>query len=269
MPSVELTCLRDQIANILSLVDRPEDFHRAVRDLLDQHSEHAYRAGEAVTSRPLLPSYRVPTLVFRQLEIDLGTACRRQPEQLLACAAALWDDDHLEPKLFAAIILGQAPPAHAAAILSLLRAWVQPSEDRQVLDALLDRGTLSLRRNEPEGLFELIHANLDIPSTPYQRIALRIIEAIVSDPQFNNHPPIFRLLSPLVLAPPAGLVNDLHHCLSALVRSTPSETAYFLRQNLGSSSDATTARLVRRLIPDFPPDLQSNLRTTLRSRGVG
>jgi hypothetical protein len=269
MPSVELTRLHNQIDNILSLVDRPEDFHRSVRDFLDEHSEHAYRAGEAVTSRPLLPSYRVPTLVYRQLEIDLGVACRRQPEQLLACAAALWSDDHLEPRLLAAIILGQAPPTHATAILELLQAWAKPTEDRQVLEALLDHGTLSLRRNEPDGLFELIHTHLDTSSIPYQRLALRIMEAIVSDPQFDNHPPIFRLLSPLILAPPAGLVNDLHHCLSALVRSTPSETAYFLRQNLGSSSDAITARLIRRLIPDFPPEIQSNLRIALRSRGVG
>jgi hypothetical protein len=269
MPSVELTRLRDQIANILSLVDRPEDFHRAVRDLLDQYSEHAYRAGEAITSRPLIPSYRVPTLVYRQLEIELGAACRKQPEQLLTCAAALWSDDHLEPRLLAAIIMGQAPPEHAPAVLELLQAWVKPNEDRQVLDALLDDGTLSLRRNAQEGLFELINTHLDKSSIPNQRLGLRIVEAIVNDPQFNNHPLIFRLLSPLVLAPPSGLVNDLHHCLSALVRSSPSETAYFLRQILGSSSDATTARLIRRLIADFPQDLQNNLRTALRSRGVG
>ena len=268
MPSVELTRLRDQLARILSLVDRPEDFHRSVRDLLEQYSEHAYRAGEAITSRPLLPSYRVATLVYRQLEIELGAACRKQPEQLLACAAALWSDDYLEPRLLAAIILGQAPPSHAPAVLEYLQAWVVPNEDRQVLAALLDFGTLNLRRNAPEGLIELIHTHLDRSSIPHLRLALRIIEAIVSDAQFDNHPPIFRLLSPLVLTPPAGLVNDLHHCLSALVRSSPSETAYFLRQNLGSSSDATTARLVRRLISDFPQDLQTNLRTALRSRGV-
>lgn len=268
MPSVELSRLRDQIARLLGLVDRPEEFHRAMRDLLDVHSEHAYRAGEEVTSRPLLPSYRVPTLVYRQLEIDLSAACQRQPDQLLDCAAALWSDDHLEPRMLAATILGQIPVSHAAPTLEYLRTWAKPTEDRQILDALLDKGTLSLRRSTPDGLFQLIHACLDTSSIPYQRLGLRIMEAIVSDPQFENLPPIFRLLSPLVLAPPNGLINDIHHCLRALVHSTPSETAYFLRQTLGSSADATTARLVRRVLPDFPLDMQSNLRTMLRMRGA-
>ncbi len=268
MPSVELTRLRDQIFRILTYIDRPDEFRRALVNMLEQYGEHAYRAGEAVSSRPLLPAFRAPALVMRQLELELSAAAHRQPDLLLACAGALWQEAHMEPRLLAATILGQIPATHAEPVLASLHAWMRPAEDRQALDALLERGTVTLRRAAPDGLFRLIQMGLGTPGPENQRLALLLIEVIVSDPQFANLPPIFRLISPLLSAPPARLINDLHHSLAALARRTPAETAYFLRQTLATSSDPATARLVRRMVSEFPPEMQSSLRTALRSRSV-
>jgi hypothetical protein len=268
MPAVEFTRLREQIANVLGMVDRPEEFYRALNGLLYQHSQHVYRAGESISSRPLLPAYRVPVLVYRQLELELSAAARRQPEQLLAAISFLWQDDHLEPRLLAALALGQIPLSHSTQVLERLGEWARPDEDRQVLEALLERGTITLRRSAPDGLFALIRNWMDEKKTTSQQLGLRALEAISADPDFEAIPSVFRLVSPLVLAPPPGLINDLHHCLAALANRTPAETAYFLRQSLGASADATTARLVRRILPEFEPDLQASLRSALRSRGA-
>jgi hypothetical protein len=61
-------------------------------------------------------------------------------------------------------------------------------------------------------------------------------------------------------------MNNLHYCLQALARKSPGETAFFLHQAIGSSSDKNTARLIRRVIPDFPDTYQENLRSALRNR---
>ncbi len=130
-----------------------------------------------------------------------------------------------------------------------------------MLAALLDQGSNVIRTAAPGKFLDLIHSWLDENRLPYKQMGLRTLESMVNDPDFDNIPPIFRLLSPLVLAPAPQLMNNLHHCLQALARKSPGETAFFLHQVIGSSADTNTARLIRRVIPEFPETLQENLRS--------
>jgi hypothetical protein len=265
MPSVQLILLREQLVHLFGLVDRPEDFQRALNDLLDKYSEHALRSGETVLPRSLLPSYHTPALVYRQLELELATACKRQPEQLLGVAQTLWSDEHLEPRLLAALILGQLPRAYAGAVTERLRAWADPRADRLVLTELLDRGGAMLRASAPEAFLGLVQAWLEDKRIAYQQMGLRTLEAFIQDPTYENLPAIFNLITPLVMAPPASLAGYLYGCLQALAHKSPGETAYFLRQSLGVSVNRSTARLVRRALADFPVSFQQGLRDALRS----
>ncbi len=266
MPSVQLSRLREQITQLLGQVDRPEDFQHTLRDLLERHSEHAYRSGELVTPRSLLPSYRVPSLVYRQLERELSLACARIPDQLLRVADALWSDDHLEPRLLASLILGQLPSPYVDEVILRVKAWAKPTEDQVVLITLLDQAARTIPQSSPEKMFELIRSWLEDSRLSYRQMGLRTLEALIQDPTFENIPPVFRLLSPLVLAPSPLLMNHLHHCLLQLAQKSPGETAYFLHQVIGSSADATTARLIRRVLPAFADSFQENLRAALRNR---
>lgn len=267
MPSIQLSRLRVQISQLLAQVDRPEQFQRALDDFFEKHSERAYRSGETVQPRSLLPSYRVPTLVYRQIETELGAACARTPDLMLLVADAIWTDDHLEPRLLAAYILGQMPPSRTENVSQRLKTWANPGEDRLVLVALLDQGTRALRKYAPERLYESVRSWLENTSLPYQQMGLKALEALIEDPAYDNIPPIFRLLSPMVLSPIPQLLSDLHHCLQALSQKSPGETAYFLHQVIGSSRDPATARLIRRVLPGFPSPFQENLRIALRNRG--
>jgi hypothetical protein len=97
-------------------------------------------------------------------------------------------------------------------------------------------------------------------------MGLQTLESLIQDPDFHNIPPLFRLLSPFLLAPPPHLMNHLHHCLRGLVKKSPGETAYFLHQSIGLSKNPTTARLIRRVLPDFPENFREGLRSALRDR---
>lgn len=267
MPAAELSRLRGQINGLIAHFDDPPVFRSALRELLDLYSNRAYRPGEAIKPQPLLPSFRVPPLVLRQLELELGKTCQEQPEQALKIVDALWRDPNLEPRLLATKLLGAIPASHAPAVIETLKAWGQPNENFRILDALFRDGMAGLRKTAPDRLMALIESWMSSTQTDMQSIGIRAMIPMVQEPGFENLPPIYRMLSPLLQTTPAALNADMQAVMEVLARRSPAETAYFLRQTLSLSTGQATARLVRRCMPLFTPEQQSSLRAALQAVG--
>jgi hypothetical protein len=98
-----------------------------------------------------------------------------------------------------------------------------------------------------------------------QALGIRAVVPIVRDPEFENLPPVYRLLSPLMQYLQPKLQTDLQIVIEALAQRSPMETAYFLRQALNIASTPATARLVRRCLPAFAPAQQASLRSALQA----
>jgi DNA alkylation repair enzyme len=265
MPAVELSRLRAQINGLIERFADPASFRIALRDLLDLYANRAYRAGQAVQPQPLLPSYRITPLIMQQLELELSKTCQERPEQALEIVETLWHDPYLEPRLLAATLLGAIPPSQGEAVIQKLRAWALPAENFRMLNALFNKSTTSLRRSAPHLLFSLFEEWLASSESSTQAIGVRALIPMVEDNTFENLPPVFRLLSPLVQSTPTALQIDLQAALEALSRRTPIETAYFLRQALSMAPGQGTARLVRRCLPLFDPEQQASLRAALHA----
>lgn len=265
MPAVALTRLRTQINRILLQFDQPEAFCAALRELLELNANFAYRPGQAVQPQPLLPSYRISPLIMRQLEIDLARACHEQPEHALAIISALWADPYLEPRLLAASLLGSLPRAMDDQVLEKLRAWVTPDQNFRMIDSLFQTGTAGLRQGAAQSLLALVEEWLSSQRQGLVALGLRALVPLVADPQFDNIPAVFRLLRPQVQIAHAPLLANLQAALEAMIRRTPTETAFFLRQALSIAHSANASRLVRRCLPSFSPEQQTALREALRS----
>lgn len=265
MPAAELTRLRAQINDLISLFDDPAAFQGALRNLLELYANRAYRPGEAIKPQPLLPSFRVPPLVTHELEQELSKTCQEQPEQALKVVDALWHDPNLEPRLLAARLLGTIPANHAEGVIQVIRAWTQPNENFRILDALFKDGMAGLRHSAPDMLLSLIDEWIGSPKVAMQSIGIRSLIPLIQEPGFENLPPIFRMLSPLLQTTPPELTADLQAVMEALSKRSPTETAYFLRQTLTLSTSPVTARLVRRCLPFFDPAQQESLRAALQA----
>lgn len=265
MPAVELSRLRSQINGLIERFANPADFRLALRDLLELYANRAYRPGQAVKPQPLLPSYRVTPLIIHQLELELGKTCQEQPGQALGVVDALWHDPYLEPRLLAATLLGTIPASHQEAVVQTMRAWAVPTENFRMLDTLFRSGTTILRRSAPQLLFKLFEEWLNSSDMETQAMGVRALIPIIEDQAFENLPPVFRLLSPLVQRSSTPLFTDLQAVLEALARRTPIETAYFLRQALSMAPAPGTSRLVRRCLPLFGPAQQASLRAALQA----
>ena len=266
MPAVELTKLRQQIDRLVELFDQPDEFQRAVRQLYEHYTDLAYHPGQTVTRRSPIPSYRPPALLTRRLELDLTAACLARSEQALAIVDRLWAETYLEPRLLAATLLGQIPLSQGEGIMERLRAWAQPREDRSVLEALLERGAARLRTEGPDALLELYDSWLSAPDAERRLIGLKGLLPLINDPAFENLPPIFSMLNPIVRTVDAAAFNELAVVLGALAARTPIETAYFLRQAISAPHQANTPRLVRKILPLLSESAQESLRAALKAR---
>lgn len=266
MPAVQLSRLAQQIDVLVWQFTRPADFVLRLRDLFDLYADRVYRAGQAVPPATMAPSYHVPVLVMRKLEIELRAPCRQHPAAALLLVDALWLESMLEFKLLATTLLGMIPLRPPEPVLEHIRSFARSGMDTQVLDALLNNGGRGLRQEMPTRWIELIESWANDNGISQHAFALRSIIITSQDESFGNLPPLYRIFSSLLQEGAVTLQAELQSTLLALLKSSPKETVYLLRQVLSLSNKPTTQRLVRLSLSHVPPEYQASLRQALQSQ---
>jgi hypothetical protein len=214
----------------------------------------------------LIPSYHITPLVFQQMESRLSEASRLYPHTSIKAADVLWRSEYQEPRRLAARMLGQVSPHPPQPVLERISQWVQPPIDPEFLSVIFSLGTIRLRREQPDSLLHTIDGWISQVDPISRKSALKALPPLVSDPEFENIPAIFRMLSPLVQTSPSALQDDIQQVIQALANRSPSETVFFLRQVLGIATSPATIRLIRRCLPYFSDDHQTSLRAALSTR---
>lgn len=263
MPAIDLARLKKQTARLADLFDQPTDFLREHREILDHYVNRTLRS-QSVAPSSVLPTYRTPTVVLRQIENELGPRAEKQPLQALELADALWDEGWLETRLLAAFLLGRIPPQEER-LLARLTAWTQAVRDPSVRAALLTTSLTRLRRETPDLFLVLVKEWLYPARKRMWSNGIQALVPLVSAGDFDNLPPIFEIISPILKASPAALQFDLQELLAALYKKSPDETLYFIQQVLKSTRSELPATSLRRMLPDLPQDFQAGLREVLRN----
>jgi hypothetical protein len=266
MPAVSLARLSQQIDVLVWQFTRPTDFLSKLHDLFNLYANRVYRKGQAVPPASMVPAYHVAPLVLRQLEMELRAPCKQHPIAALALVDALWAETMLESRILATTLLGNIPLHPPEPITERLRAFARPDTDTQVLDALLERGGVSLRQDQPDLWLGLIEYWANDLATASQGIALRAILVTARDERFSNHPPLFRIFSHLLQAASGAIQAELQTTLLGLLRCFPKETVFLLRQILPITGNTTTHRLVRLSLSHVPFEYQDGLRQALQAQ---
>lgn len=267
MPAIQLARLKIQVAGLVDRFDQPVPFHRALRDLYGYYADRTYRPGLSAPRIPLIPHYRLPTPVVRQVEIDLLPSILADPLAALALVDELWLDPFLEPRLLAVYIFSHVSPSPPEPVIERLIRWARPEEERQVITALLSQGTARLQREQPELWAGIIQQWLRADDPAILSFGLHALISMISDPGFENLPGIFRLLSPIMLPASSKLQGDLVELIGALAQRWPIETAVFLRQMISMGHGTGILRVVRRCLGFFPMDSQASLRDAMQVYG--
>jgi hypothetical protein len=262
MPAIDLARLKKQTAQLADLFDQPSDFLRELKELLDFYVNRTLRS-QGVAPSSVLPTYRTPSVVLRQIETELSPVAENNPIQALELADVLWDEGWLETRLLAAFLLGRIPPQEER-LLARLTAWTQAVRDPNVRAALLTTSLTRLRKETP-ALFLVLVKEWLYPTR--QRMWSNGIEALVpliASPDFDNLPPIFEIIEPIFKASPAALQFDLKDLLNALYKASPDETLHFIQQIVKDTKNPLLVVSLRRMSPDLPKEFQGQLRELLR-----
>jgi hypothetical protein len=266
MPAVQMIRLKAQIGELAWQFTRPGEFQQALTELFNYYSERSYRPGQAAQPVSLTPMYHLPLLILRQLALDLSPYCLENPSAALALADTLWKDIYLEPRLLAVTLLGHLPVQPEEPLVERLQSWCQPGENKELLNTIFRQTSLKLRRQLPERWLGIIKGWLNDPRTPFQAMGLNALLPLIQDRDFENLPPIFGSISPLLQSAPAAIQVELIAVISALARRSPKETVYYLRQVLTVAQDAGADRLIRKTLPAFTLEDQTSLKSALQTR---
>ena len=262
MPAIDLARLKKQTAQLADLFDKPTTFLRETREILEFYVNRSLRS-QSVAPSSVLPTYRTPVVVLRQIERELGPVAERQPIQALELADALWDEGWLETKLLAAFLLGRIPPQEER-LLARLTAWTQAVRDPEVRAALLTTSLTRLRKETPDLFLVLVREWLHPARQRMWSNGVQALVPLISSPNFDNLPPIFEIIEPIIKTSPATLQFDLQELIVALYEASPAETTYFLQQILKETKSPLPSIALRRMSPALPQELQSSLREMLR-----
>src|SRR5215510_3366020 len=230
MPAIDLARLKKQTAQLADIFDQPSEFLRELREVLEFYVNRTLRS-QSVAPSSVLPTYRTPLVVLRQIETEMGPVAERQPIQALELADALWDEGWLETRLLAAFLLGRIPPQEER-LLARLTAWTQAVRDPEVRAALLTTSLTRLRKETPDLFLVLVKEWLHPARQRMWSNGIQALVPLISSEEFDNLPPIFEIIEPIFKASPAALQFDLMELLIALHKASPDETLHFIQQIL-------------------------------------
>ncbi len=263
MPAIDLAKLRIQTARLAELFDEPGAFVRALNDVLEFYADRTLRPGQIASPVTVLPSYRAPVQVLRQIEMELTPLVGARVEPALALADALWDERALEMRLLAVHILGRVPP-RAKNLNERLTDWVAETREPTLRRALLSRTLERLRAEAPERFLRLV-GNWLAPNRPKMwSNGIQALLPLLKDPDFENLPPIYEMIRPVIEFAPPILQGELTELVNALYKASPVETQYYLRQVILLSPNPQTRLTLRRMLPGMHAPLADALRDSLR-----
>ena len=264
MPAFQLAKLKSQINDLGDSFTRPKEFRQGLKDILEKYANWGYRPGLEVTSVSLIPSYHMPPLVLHLIEQEIIKLSQKYPGAAISLADNLWQDEYLEPRLLAVTLLGQCTLSPPEPVINRIREWGMPGEEKRILDALFESGTINIRKKLPEQWLGLIEGWIVDGDASYQALGIRALLSIISDSQFANLPPVFRMLGMVFQRSNADQYPVLEDVFEALAYRSPSETAYFLRQQLTSdSSNDVISHIARRTMSYLPQAGQESIRDVL------
>lgn len=262
MPAIDLARLKKQTAQLADVFSEPSTFLRELREILEFYVNRSLRS-QSVAPSSVLPTYRTPVVVLRQIEKEIGPAAEKQPMLALELADALWDEGWLETKLLAAFLLGRIPPQEER-LLARLTAWTQAVRDPEVRAALLTTSLTRLRRETPDLFLVLVREWLHPARQRMWSNGIQALVPLISSPNFDNLPPIFEIVEPILKVSPATLQYDLQELIITLYEASPDETTYFLQQILKGTKSPLPSVALRRMSAELPQELQSSVREMLR-----
>jgi hypothetical protein len=259
MPAAQLSRLQAQIKSIATQFVHPKIFVRNLLKLMEMYSDKNIQASTYTKMEVLIPSYRLPQVVIQQIESQLVNLVDLHPTTSIEVIDGLWQKSYFEPRYLAAVMIGNLPADFADFTLSRLENWVNPKEEKKIVQTLLKISSQQIRHQVFHKWVALIRSWLNHPDEEYQQIGLRAMKINIDDPRLEEIPLFYELIEPIILNMSLALQKDLLQTFSSLAHQFPKESISFLKSILEKTESTMVHRFIRRCLPFFDDELQNIL----------
>lgn len=274
MPAIHLPRLRQQVEHLVEHYADAEKFGRELKHLFTYYGDKTLRPSKLVRRPVGLPSENVPAPVLRQVVVQMTPYAENTPHAILSLVRGLWKHPVLEYRHLAALMIGKLPASQAEETLRLVTEWGQTSPEEILLNALAANSLATLQQDAPDKVLDQIRIWLYEPSetsslaqrTSLQKLGLAALQPYATDPEYENLPRLYALLTPLLKDAPKALRPYLLDLLLPLARRAPAEIAYLLRNLLEEDTNQHLVWLARRTLVALPPETQTRLQPLITPR---
>ncbi len=263
MSAVQLNVLKEEINRLSEDFANPHTFSRQVLDLLIKYADLTYKPGVSVQQPLILPSLRPASLVIRQMESRLLNLAQQNPDSALSAAARLWQLEYVETRLLAAFLLGHIPLPPHTPVIALLDEWCHSGQERLFLQETISRASNQLCQQSPDIWLQTIRQWLSAGNNADITLGLIALNALIEHEKFTNLPSVYKVITDGLLYIPENNYPDLQTIITRLAGRSPVETTHFIRQLIAAHQNPQIHRLIRRILPSFPPQAQVSLRSAL------
>lgn len=264
MSAIQMEKLRLETANLAGKFSQPDVFRHDFLALMDYYSDRTFRASQVTLPDKLLASYHVPERVLWQIKRDLEPQVNSYAQDIcLDCCQLLWFGETIEEKSLAVFILGMITPNPPEPILESLHRFYSPDLDPILRNMLVADGLHSIRRDHFDLWVSLIKTWIESDDPRQTAQAYQALTGLLKDEGGDHIPAINRLIHDTLPALPADLHTEAIQLFMMMLRISPVETKFILRQLLQSAlpTNATLKRLLRKLVDIFPDPTRIELRT--------
>lgn len=248
MPALDLQRLQRQTSELAEHVEDPRAFRSALRQLLEETGNHAYRAGRAVLAEAPLRGYNTPQPVLRAIAAALREPAAAAPEAALTAADQLWRSRTFEEQLIAAQLLGLAAPDLPEKVLKRIERWLLDLDDYKIADGLAREGFFPLVRLNPARYLTDARGWATSPQKWARCFAVAALLPVAQDRKFEDVPAILSVLKEVMGDAEPDVRRGAVQVLRALSQRSPSEVRRFLR-NQARQGGRHTARIIKRVLP--------------------
>lgn len=261
MAAIDLLRLRQQVARLSEFFFLPDEFVHQLHEVLEGYLNRTRRRALNVAPTTLT-SYYTPPAVMRAIEQALSDLAASYPTYALELADRLWEEEVLEMRQLAAFLLGRIPP-QVEPLLARVTAWSKQVRDEPLRAKLLDFSLARLRQESPLHFLTLIGEWLHPQRPRLWAEGLQALIPLLQDERFENLPPVFTLLRPVLEAAPATLQPEIAAVLRLLFQRAPQETVFTFRRWLEENPNTELLRGLRRTFFSLSPPAQELLRGLL------
>ena len=264
MPAVNLIQLRAQLNKLLWNFTDPEAFRRELLELLEKFSYTAYRSGTDTLGGMTRPELQISQIVTRELNLALLPVIREQPVSAMAICDRLWNDEDISICMIGSRILGEIPIEQADMVLDRAGEYAMTGVKRLTTRALLRNASATILRTDPNILLRKVR-NWYVDTDPKKHLlCIEGIAILAEDSSFENLPALYTLTEALLEEADSKSAGSLAGVLSVLLKRSPQETVYIIRNQLKTHPTVTLRRIVRKLLPEIPESSRDSIKTALR-----